>query len=341
MADASPGLVVAVTGPTGDIGKPLLAALERNPAIAEVRGMARRPFDPAAEGWSKVTYRQGNILDRDSIAELVEGADVVVHLAFIIFGSQDETRRVNLEGTRNVFAETARAGVKRLVYTSSVAAYGFHPDNPQPLTEDVEPRGSEEFYYSAQKAELEGLLAETLAGTATDVYVFRPCVVAGPQALTVIEQALSQVEVGTQLPVVKQAMDLLPFLKPVIPDNGVAFQLVHHDDVATAIEAGIEGKGAPGIYNLAGDGSMTTADLARALSWYSVPVPDLAIKLASEVVSRAPFLSGEVEWITVLRTPVLMSTAKARAELNWEPHYDTAETLRETGDAARAEQLIR
>ena len=48
----------------------------------------------------------------------------------------------------------------RLVYTSSVAAYGFHRDNPQPLTEDVPARGSDSHYYSAQKAEVEALLGE-------------------------------------------------------------------------------------------------------------------------------------------------------------------------------------
>src|SRR4051794_28265866 len=168
------GLTVAVTGPTGDIGKPLLGALERNDAVERVIGMARRPFDPAAEGWSKVSYRQGDILDRDSVAALVEGADVVVHLAFIIFGDRDETHKVNLEGTRNVFEETVRAAVPRLVYTSSVAAYGFHSDHPQPLTEDTDAKGSEQFYYSAQKAELEQLLRETLEGGSTEAHVFRP-----------------------------------------------------------------------------------------------------------------------------------------------------------------------
>ena len=105
------------------------------------------------------------MLDRDSVDELVDGADVVLHLAFIIFGDHEETREINLEGSRNVFEAAVAAGAARLVYTSSVAAYGFHRDNPQPLTEDVEPRGTEGFYYSAQKAELEGLLDELVAGT--------------------------------------------------------------------------------------------------------------------------------------------------------------------------------
>src|SRR3954470_1610158 len=136
-------LTVAVTGPTGEIGQTFIRALERTEGVGEIRGMARRPFDPSAMGWERTTYVQGDILDRDAVDQLVQGADVVVHLAFIIFGDARETRRTNLEGSRNVFAATAASGARRLVYTSSVAAYGFHPENPLPLSEDVSPDGSE------------------------------------------------------------------------------------------------------------------------------------------------------------------------------------------------------
>ena len=117
--------------------------------------MARRPFDPAAHGWKKVSYRQGDVLTRRAVAELVADADVVVHLAFLIMGGPRETRAVNLEGSRNVFEAAVAAGAKRLVYASSVAAYGFHRNNPQPLTEEVPARGTTAHYYSAQKAEVE------------------------------------------------------------------------------------------------------------------------------------------------------------------------------------------
>ena len=66
--------------------------------------MARRPFDPAAQGLRKTEYRQGDVLDRAAVDALVAEADVVVHLAFIIMGGREETRQVNLEGSRNVFA---------------------------------------------------------------------------------------------------------------------------------------------------------------------------------------------------------------------------------------------
>ena len=161
--------------------------------------MARRPFDPAEHGWKRTEYVQGDVLDRAAVDAFVKGADVVVHLAFIIFGGLEESRSINLEGSRNVFEATVAAGAKRLVYASSVAAYGFHDDNPELLTEDIPPRGTDAFYYSAQKAELESVLAGTLSGGATDAYVFRPCIVAGPESLLLIEN-IPYVQISGKLP---------------------------------------------------------------------------------------------------------------------------------------------
>ena len=314
----SPGITVAVTGPTGDIGRSLVRALERSREVGRIVGMGRRPFDPASEGLRKTDYLQGDVLDRTAVTRLIDGADVVVHLAFLIMGSTDESRRVNLDGSRNVFEATVAAGAKRLVYTSSVAAYGFHADNPSPLTEDIPPRGTDSHYYSAQKAELEGTLGELLAGTSTGAYVFRPSIVAGPDAL-----------------------ELMPALKPVIPDPGVPFQLVHHDDVATALRAAALGRGTPGIYNLAAAGTLTLSDLADALGWYSVSLPELALDAAAELVARLPFVRSEAQWIEALREPALMDSGKARRELRWRPRHDARETLQEMVDAARSERLIR
>ena len=336
------GLTVAVTGPTGDIGKPLVRALERARTIKRVIGMARRPFDAEAEGWRKTEYRRGDVLDRKSVDALVAEADVVVHLAFIIFGSQEETRRVNLEGSRNVFEATiASRRAKRLVYASSVAAYGFHTDNPQPLTEDVEPRGTDDFYYSAQKAELEGLLSELLTDARLDPYVMRPCIVAGPESLLLIEN-LPYVSLAGRLPgAVRSLLETMPALAPVIPDPGVPFQLVHADDVATALRAAVQGRGEPGVYNLAANGRLTASDLARALGWYSVPLPELAVDVGAGLASRLPFLPPEAAWLQAFRTPVLMDTRKAKAKLGWRPRHTARQTLAETVRAAREQELLR
>jgi UDP-glucose 4-epimerase len=333
-------LKVAVTGPTGEIGKPLLAELERRDEVGAIVGMARRPFDPAEEGWKKVTYRRGDILDRGSLAALFDGADVAVHLAFAIFGSREETRKVNLQGTRNVFEVALKVGVKRLVYASSVAAYGFHPDNPQPLTEEVPARGSAGFYYSRQKAELEGLLDELLPDSDVEAYVFRPCIVAGPRATMLIEQVVDAVRVGDPVPLLRKGVEKLPLVKPILPDPGVPIQLVHHDDVARAMAAAISGDGSPGAYNLAGEGKLTMSDIARALGWRSVPVPGPAVSFGTAAARRLTFASTKLEWATALDTPVLMDTAKARRKLAWQPQHDAKQTLEETVAGARAKGLL-
>jgi UDP-glucose 4-epimerase len=338
---AQKGLTVAITGPTGEIGQAVVAALERSPGVERILGMARRPFDPRARGWKKMTYIRGDVLSRRNVANLVQDADVVVHLAFLIMGSAKESQRVNLKGSRNVFMATVEAGVKRLVYASSVAAYGFHRDNPQPLTEDVPARGTAAHYYSAQKAQVEELLADTLHPTSTAAYVFRPCIVAGPQAPLLID-SLPYTQISDRLPgPVRALLDGVPILKPVLPDPGVPFQLIHHDDVASAIRAAVLGRGKPGVYNLAGPGEMTVKLLAEALGWYSIPVPDLAVDAVAEMIGRLGFLPAQAQWIAAFREPVIMSTAKARRELRWRPTHDAAETLRETVTTARMDRLIR
>jgi nucleoside-diphosphate-sugar epimerase len=333
-------LAVAVTGPTGEIGKPLMSELERRDEVGNVLGMARSPFDPADEGWEKVGYRRGDILDRGALAALFDGADVAVHLAFAIFGSREETRRVNLQGTRNVFETAIKAGVKRLVYASSVAAYGFHPENPQPLSEDVPARGSEGFYYSRQKAELEDLLDELLLGSSVEAYVFRPCIVAGPRATMLIEQTVEAVRVGDPVPLVRKGVGKLPLVAPILPDPGTPIQLVHHDDVARAMAAAICGDGPPGVYNLAGEGEVQVRDIAKELGWRWLPVPRPAVSIGTAAARRLSFASPKLEWAIAADTPVLMATAKARRDLKWKPRHDARETLTETVAGARDKGLL-
>lgn len=331
---------MAVTGPTGEIGRSLLAELDRSDAVGVIRGMARGSFDPAAEGLRKVEYRRGDILDADSLALLFDGADVAVHLAFAIFGDREMTRKVNLDGSRTVFAAAAEAGVGRLVYTSSVAAYGFHPGAPNPLTEEDPAHGSRDFYYSAQKSELERTLAESLDGTGIDSYVFRPSVVAGPRAPMLIRQAVKAARLGDPLPGLRRVLGRIPHLPPVLPDGGVPFQLVHHDDVAAALCAAVEGAGPPGAYNLAGEGEVGIGDVAAALGWRSVRVPAPAFRFGAGFARRLSFVSADLEWAIGLVHPVLMDTAKAREELGWEPRHDAGETLTQTAESARLAGML-
>jgi UDP-glucose 4-epimerase len=324
------GLTVAVTGPTGEIGMSAVTALERHRDIERIIGMARRPFRPADRGWTKTEYRQGDITDRDAVDGLVADADVVIHLAFIIMGSREESARVNMAGSRNVFEATVAAQrPSRLVYTSSVAAYGYHSDNPVPITEDVPPRGSPEHYYSEQKAACEAALSDIVDGSRLQVYVLRPCLVAGPKA-----PALADAMPWNQLPdPVRRITQALPLLKPPFPDPGTPLQLVHHDDVAAAIALAATTSAPPGAYNIAADGVVSMSTVAETLGARPVRVPKAAASAASEVVARLPFVPSVLEWLHAGRTSVVMDTAKAKSQLGWKPRHTAAETLSALGES--------
>jgi len=330
------GVTVAVTGPTGEIGISALTALEQDPAVDRIVGMARRPFDPSALGWTKTTYRQGDILDRQAVDELVADADVVIHLAFIIFGSREESARVNLAGARNVFEATVAAErPSRLVYTSSVAAYGYHSDNPVPLTEDVPPRGSPEHYYSEQKAACEAELAGITKGSSLEVFILRPCIVAGPKA-----PALADAMPWRHLPgVVRSTTRAVPLLKMPVADPGFPLQLVHHDDVAAAIALAATTDAPPGAYNIAGDGEVSLSQVVTALGGQPVRVPAVAATAASAVIAHMPFVPSELEWLHITKVSMVMDTTKAKTQLGWKPNYTSAQTLQALAESLSLEPL--
>src|SRR5215471_1483068 len=141
-------------------------------------------------------YRRGDVRDTKALQDASGHADVVVHLAFMVTGaaSGEAIRSINIEGTLNAFRAAATAGARRFVCSSSVAAYGFHPDNPVGMTEDWPVRPAARLFYAQEKAELEYLLRAEAARTAADrieadgdtgpaLYLLRPPVVLGPHTV--------------------------------------------------------------------------------------------------------------------------------------------------------------
>jgi len=62
-------LTVAVTGPTGTFGYGLMPLLQADERVSRIVGIARRPFDPSAQGWTKMEYRQGDVRDETALKE--------------------------------------------------------------------------------------------------------------------------------------------------------------------------------------------------------------------------------------------------------------------------------
>jgi nucleoside-diphosphate-sugar epimerase len=324
-------LVVAVTGPTGTFGFGLVPWLEADPRIARVVGIARRPFDPAEHGWSKMTYRRGDVRDPAGLLQAFAGVDVVVHLAFLITGTaaRSTIRAVNVEGTLNAMRAAAAAGAKRFVYASSVAAYGFHADNPVGMTEDWPVRPAARLFYAQEKAELERLLHEEAAHHAgLAVYLLRPSIVLGPH--TVGGKDPLPAPLAALARRIADGVSRLPVRLPV-PVPRLPVQFVHEEDVGLALLLCIVGAGPPGAYNIAGDGVLSATDVVRELGLAALPLPDQLVRPPARAVAALaalPVSPPAAAWAEVLTHPAIMDTTKAKRELGWSPRYTGLEALR-------------
>jgi nucleoside-diphosphate-sugar epimerase len=326
-----------VTGPTGTFGFGLIPLLQASPRISRIIGIARRPFDPEAHGWSKMRYRQGDVRDPDALKEAFADCDVVVHLAFMITGNAGARtiRAINVDGTLNVFRAARAAGADRFVYASSVAAYGFHPDNPVGMTEDWPVRPAARLFYAREKAEIEHLLGEEAEGAPKpELYLVRPPIVLGPNAMgakgglpaPVAGAGRRLLDALTRMPVP------VPIFAPAVP-----LQLIHEHDVGTALLRCVLGDGPPGAYNIAADGVVTGADVVRELGLAPLPLPSQLVYGAARVAAalpKPPFTPPAADWVEAASHPAIMDTTKAKTELGWEPEYTAIEALRATLDGS-------
>ncbi len=322
------GLTVAVTGATGTLGFGLMPLLEADERVAHVTAVARRPFDPAAHGWTKTKYQRGDVRDAQLLRDAFAHADVVVHLAFQVTGAaSDETiKSVNIDGTLNAFDAAAAAGARRFVYASSVAAYGFHRDNPVGMTEEWPARPAARLFYAREKAIIEQLLqARARAADGTALYMLRPCVVLGPHAVGGKSAPRGLLGALARGPVRWAGRLRLPVPAPELP-----VQLVHESDVGQALLRCVVAAGPPGTYNVAADGIVTPRDVARELGLPWFPVSARLTQSAARAAATLPFLPPVAQWVEAASHPAIMDTSRVRAELGWVPQFTALETLRDT-----------
>jgi nucleoside-diphosphate-sugar epimerase len=253
---------------------------------------------------------------------------VVVHLAFLILGcSSQTTRAINVEGTLNAFRAAADVGVKSFVYTSSVAAYGFHRDNPIGISEDWATRPADRLFYAQEKAELEHhLQREAATRPQTALYLLRPPIVLGPDAVG------AKVSIPTVLePLVRglgAGLRRLPGLPVLVPD--LPFQFIHQEDVAEALRLCVVGAGPPGAYNIAADDVITGVDVARELGLRAVRLPGGPVAAVARAVAKLPYLPSGAQWVEAMSHPAIMDTTKATTQLGWRPRHTAIDSLRST-----------
>ncbi|MCW3003084.1 MAG: NAD-dependent epimerase/dehydratase family protein [Conexibacter sp.] len=317
---------VAVFGATGNAGSALLRALQHDDRVREVVGIARRRPDHELP---KVTWRTADIA-RDDLAPVLEGVNAVVHLAWVIQPSRDESvlRAINVEGSRRVFEAAARAGAGVIVYASSVGAYSPGPKD-RAVDESWPTGGIESSFYSRHKAAVERILdAFEPEHPHIRVVRLRPGLVFQREAASEIRRLFA----GPFLPNPLVRRELVPIV-PRTPR--LVFQAVHADDVADAYRRVIAEREVHGAYNIAADPVLDPDQLGRLLGARPVPVPAGVLRRAADLTWRLRLQPTPSGWVDMALGVPIMDTTRARTELGWEPRRTAGEALLELMDGIR------
>lgn len=239
--------------------------------------------------------------------------EVVVHLASIVTPPKGSTRafewRVDVQGTRNVLAACLAQGVRRLVVTSSGAAYGYHADNPVPLRESDALRGNAEFPYADHKRQVEGMLAEARRDhPALEQVVLRVGTVLGEG-------------VDNQITALFRKRRLL-----ALAGSDSPFVFIWTQDLARIlIRAATDGP--PGIFNVAGDGALGVRDLAAVMGKPVLTLPPVLLRAVLAVARPLGLSRYGPEQVGFLQyRPVLDNTA-LKTVFGYTPELTTAEVF--------------
>jgi UDP-glucose 4-epimerase len=305
---------VLVTGAAGYIGRQVVAALaaDRRQLTTIVASDLREA--PPETRLAGVQYLAMDICAPELARALEQyKVEVVVHLAAIVTPERDSDRsleyKVDVLGTENVLKACVSAGVKKFIYTSSGAAYGYYPDNAPWLDEKDPIRGNQEFAYSYHKRLVEEMLARYRAEhPVLAQLIFRPGFILGAQTRNQITNLFDQ----------KRITGLKEVDSP--------FVIIWDQDVAGAILQGIF-QGGSGIYNLAGDGVLTLSEMARLLGKPYRALPAGLVAAALWVAKRLRLTQYGPEQVRFLRYRPVLSNRRLKEEFGYTPRKTTRQVF--------------
>ncbi|MEB3070714.1 NAD-dependent epimerase/dehydratase family protein [[Mycobacterium] vasticus] len=301
---------IAVTGASGVFGRGIAARLRSEGH--EVVGLARhRPHN----WFSDSDFIEADIRDTASVARAVTGADVVAHCAWVVNSNPDEqfTREVNVGGTQNVLEAMDRAGTRRIVFASSVLAYGARSGGQGRLSEHDPLAPSPDHFYAFHKAHVEGLLA----GCGAEWVAIRPGIVVGRDVDNTVMRLLG----SPAFPNVEGSAD-----RPM--------QIVHTDDVHRLFVRAVLGD-ETGAINLAAPGEPTVRDITAKLGRRLFPARKHLIDAGLGALHRRGLVEASPAEFELLLNFPIMDTSKLVNEWGYTPAWTAEECLDDFALAVR------
>jgi nucleoside-diphosphate-sugar epimerase/putative sterol carrier protein len=296
---------VVVTGGSGQLGS---LVLERLVSQRKIKKVVSLDLVPPIVPSPRIDWRIADLRD-PGLERHLEGADALVHLAFIVAGpaSVETMRAVNVDGSRRIFEAAAQHGVRRIVYTSSVAAYGIVPELPTPVVEDSPRYRSKVLTYAENKFDVEAYLDGFEAEhPEISVVRMRPGILLGRRIAHVSERFLAR------------------RVLPVVSD--MRLPIVWDEDVADAVILALMGS-SQGAYNFVAAEPLAGIDMARLSGFRARRIPDPVLGAAVRTSGMMSLLGEkrvDVGWIQAGQVEMIVNSDKAKADLAWKPRYPTS-----------------
>lgn len=297
---------VLVTGGSGFLGSSVVRGLAASGHTVTSADL-RLPASPV-DGVDHVVM---DVTDASAVGAGIAAAapEVVVHLASIVTPGKGSSRAleyaVDVDGSRHVLDACLAHGVRRLVVSSSGAAYGYHPDNGAAhggwLTEDDPVRGNEEFAYSHHKR----LVEEMLAAARTEHPELEQVVL---RIGTILGES-----VDNQITALFERPRLLKIRGADSP-----FVFVWDTDVVAVIERAVTGA-ATGIFNVAGDGALTVDEIAGLLGKPTLVLPERVLRAALALGSRLGLTPYGPEQTRFLQYRPVLDNTRLKDEFGYLP----------------------
>ncbi|MCM2287754.1 MAG: SDR family oxidoreductase [Sulfuritalea sp.] len=302
--------VVLVTGSSGYLGSQVVTRLSARPDLRTIALDQREPV----QRLPGVTYERADIRAAEVDAIIAcHRPQVVVHLASIVTPGKKSNREfeysVDVEGTRKLLEACVRHDVTRIIVSSSGAAYGYHADNPPWLNEGHPLRGNQSFAYSWHKRLVEEMLA--------DYHVRQPQ----------LEQIVFRIGTILGVSVNNQITDLFEKRHLIaIRGSDSPFVFIHDKDVVGAIVQGISSP-VTGIFNVAGDGTLTIREIATRLDKRCVVFPPGVLRAALWLLKKLGLTQYGPEQIDFLRYRPVLDNRRLKEEFGYVPKLSSGEVF--------------
>ena len=306
---------VLITGALGYLGNEVLKRLHQgwtDNKIDQIIAVDIRAAERELEG---IKYEIADIRDSNKIDTLIQDNNVtaVIHLAAII-DSQSSDRKFQYEvdvlGTQNMLDACVKHKVKKVIISSSGAAYGYHADNPAWITEDDTLRGNEIFAYSDHKRIVEEMLQEyRINHPELEQVIFRVCTILGKHTDNLITDLFKK----------KNILGIRGFKSP--------FVFIWDQDAANCMYKALFYEG-HGIFNLAADGAISNKDLARVLNKKYMALPAALLKFLLFLGKSTGLSKYGPEQLLFIQFRPVLDNHKLKTAFGYKPEKSSLDTFK-------------